>query len=249
MKPEFAKAVDQIKKLGKNKRYLGAYIFGSVARGEEIDESDLDVKVIVDKGHCDNISHPFINGKKLDITFMTFAQHIDMLERQVKKAERIPMIAESIILFDKTGKLKTLKKKYQKIKPKKYTKAEHATAQFWIFHADSKIARALKKKDFLTAELGMHMNLKDVLKIYYQIKGKRWTSDKRIFQDLKTWDKILAKLLAMYLMEKIIQKKHQAWTKIIDHIVKPLGGRQDVREIICKCASCRKDLICLLKKK
>jgi|SRR3989344_1928166 len=247
MKLRFKKAIDAVRNLEKDARYFGAFIFGSVARGEAGDASDLDVKVLVDNGNCENINHPFIHGVKLDITFLSLGQLEEVQERIVKKGERIPMLAESVILFDKTGGLTELKKKYQKIRPKKYAKKEYNLAQFGVFHADDKIKRAFEKNDFRSTELGMHMNLGEILKVYYRIKGRWWVSDKRLFADLELWDTKLAKLLELYLLESNIQHKYQVWTKMIEHILKPIGGRKGIREINCNCESCKRDLARLVK--
>ncbi len=242
MSARFKKAIEKVKALKKDSRYLAAYIFGSVARGDTTAESDLDVKVVVEHDNCKNINHPFIDGIKLDITFMSFRQVEESLQQQAKKGDRIPMLAESIILFDKTGELTKLKKKFQKIKPKKYTKEDYQRVQFGIFHSDSKIVRALAKKDFVSAQLGLHVNLVDLLKAHYHIKGRWWVSDKRLVADLKRWDKKLGNLLAAYLKETNLNKKYKQWSTMIDYILKPLGGRQDIHENNCECVSCKRDL-------
>jgi hypothetical protein len=44
-------------------RYLGAYIFGSIARGEATKYSDLDVHIIVDEDNpCTNINTQLLMG-------------------------------------------------------------------------------------------------------------------------------------------------------------------------------------------
>lgn len=242
---KFNKAIKKVKALENHERYLGAFIFGSVARGEQTDKSDLDVKVLIDKDSCENINHPFINDIKLDITFMSLEQMEDSMNRQVKKNERVPMIAESIILFDKTGKLKELKKKYQKIKPKKYTKADHQMVKFMTFHANDKIEKNLES-DRALALLGMHLNLNDLIKTHYHLKGRWWIGAKRLFQDLNSWDKSLAKLLKAYVLEKDDKKKFKIWSKMIDHVLEPIGGRQNVEDNNCGCAECKKDLANLI---
>ena len=66
----FRPAYASIEALQAQPRYLGAFIFGSLARGEATDASDFDVKVITDADStCTNINHPFVGGVKLDITF------------------------------------------------------------------------------------------------------------------------------------------------------------------------------------
>lgn len=65
----FAAAYQHIEKLEQYERYRAAYIFGSFARGETTEYSDLDVHVIVDEDNpCPNINHPVIHGIKLDLS-------------------------------------------------------------------------------------------------------------------------------------------------------------------------------------
>ncbi len=243
---KFQKAIQQVKKLKNHDRYLGAFIFGSTVRGEAKEGSDLDVKVIIDKDSCKNINHPFINDIKLDISFYSFRQLEEVMDRQATRNVRVPMIAESIILFDKTGTLKKLKKKYQKIKPKKYTKDDHQLVKFLAFHATNKIEKNLVK-DSTLALLGMHLNLNDLIQSHYHLKGRWWLGAKRLMGDLKTWDKKLAVLLERYVAESDIQKKFKLWLAMTDYILKPIGGRQNIEENNCDCKECRIDLYNLLK--
>src|SRR4051812_39467367 len=71
MFPErFLPAISKVKDLQKHDQYRGAFIFGSVARGDTTEDSDLDVKVLIDRDAlCPNLSHPILNGIKLDLAF------------------------------------------------------------------------------------------------------------------------------------------------------------------------------------
>jgi predicted nucleotidyltransferase len=112
----YKKAINKIKALKENDRYLGAYVFGSVARGEITQESDLDVKVVVGEDNlCKNINHPFIDGIKLDISFLSLEQLKESTEQEIKKGDRIPMVAEPLVVFDKTGELKKLRSFAKKV--------------------------------------------------------------------------------------------------------------------------------------
>src|SRR5581483_6015669 len=105
----FKSALKQIEKLQEEERYISAYIFGSLARGEQDKNSDLDVMVIVDTDNeCTEINHPILNGLKSDLTFRSFEQIKKMNEDILKKNERIPFVAESVIVSDKTGELTKL---------------------------------------------------------------------------------------------------------------------------------------------
>jgi len=136
---KFQPAYKKVKQLEFEDRYLGAFIFGSLARGDSTEDSDFDVKVVVDQYNpCKNINHPIINGVKIDITFQSFDQLKEFTEQEIKKAERIPMIAESWIIFDKTGSLTKLRRRAQKVRPKKANPKDYQHIQFMAYHANSK---------------------------------------------------------------------------------------------------------------
>lgn len=230
--------ITKLKTLSKDKHILGAYIFGSATRGEFGKNSDIDVKVLTDKSNCLHVNHPYIDGVKLDITFMSYKDMVCMLDKQMTKRERIPMIAESIILFDKTGKLKKLKKKYSVIKPPKYKDFDYQSAIFLAQHFTDCVERNLKS-DPASALLGMHTNLQYLLEIRYRTLGRWQVGSKRLFKDIKLFDKPLSILLGKYLKENDLNKKFKFWLLMRDHILKPIGGARPIKELNCICADCR----------
>lgn len=238
----FQPAIAAFQRLAEHERYQGAFIFGSVARGDSTDLSDLDVKVVVDHDNpCANINHPVIAGVKLDITFGSFAQLEAATHAEMERGERIPMVAESLILFDKTGQLAALRRRAQAARPKPYMEADHQLIQFWFFHMNDKAARFLYT-DPPAALLAMHMNINEVFDIHYRLQGRWRLSSKRIMQDLRRWDPTLAQLLEAFVTTAEAQAKFAVWTEIVDHVLQPLGGRQPISENNCDCAMCRGDL-------
>ncbi len=238
----FQPAFEKVKQLQLKERYLGAFIFGSVARGNAVEDSDFDVKVVVNKHNsCNNINHPIINGVKLDITFQSMNQLQEFTEEEIKKAERIPMVAESIIIFDKTGDLAKLKQKYEKVKPRKATPEEYQLIQFMIYHANSKTERYLES-DPQSALLSMGININEILKNHYKIQGKWRVSDKRLLSDLEQWDPRLAVILERFIATNEVRSKFAVWSEIIDYTLKPIGGRQPISENNCECEICKEDL-------
>jgi len=136
---KFDVAIQKVKELEWHNEYSAAFIFGSVAREDISEDSDLDIKVITAlDNECKNINHPFINGIKLDITFLSQGQ----LEKEVNKEQidgRIPMIVESIIIFDKKKKLKELKNRYAEAVCPTYSSKDYQNQQFFIYHIDEKV--------------------------------------------------------------------------------------------------------------
>ena len=223
-------------------RYLGAYIFGSIARGEATAYSDLDVHIIVDEDNpCTNINHPIIDGIKLDLSFISSAQLKARTDKEMEQRERIPIIAESWIVFDKTSQLAELQEQARLVKPKKILPDQYQFIQFMFYHGNNKVERNLDT-DPTTALLAMHVGLNDFLKYHYQLQQKWWVSSKRLLADLQRWDFPLAQLVEHFVATSDIQTKFAYWSTIIDHILAPIGGRQSIAENNCDCEVCQQDL-------
>ncbi len=244
--PKFHLPIQKIKSLAQNDSYLGAFVFGSVARGEAGEHSDLDVKVIVREDNpCKNINHPFIDGVKLDITFISYEQLVQAAEKE-QKGGRVPMILESMIIFDKTGKLGELKDSYAGLLPPKSTDADYQFHQFILYHHDEKVRRNMTE-DPETALLTMTLCLDELIKMHYQINGHWKVSSKRILKDLDVWDPDFARLLREFIKENELEKKFAIWSALVDHVARPMGGRMPIEENNCDCENCVRDLGELLK--
>ena len=242
MPPESFEAYRQVKGLEQHSRYLGALIFGSAARGDYTEKSDFDVKVIVDQDNpCQNINHPFIDGVKLDITFLSLRQLQESTEKEIQRGERVPIVAESIIVFDKTGDLAELRERAKQARPRPVTRDHYQLIQFMIYHANNKAERNLDANP-MASLLVMHVSFGDLLKTHYQLQERWWISDKRLLSDLRDWDQLLARLVERFVSTCDVREKYSIWSEIIDYILKPLGGRQPIAENNCNCEVCREDL-------
>ena len=245
----FLAAYQSIERLEQYDRYLAAYIFGSVARGEATGQSDLDVHVITDEDNpCSNINHPIIAGVKLDLSFCSLGQLKERTSSEMEKRERVPMIAESLIVFDKTHELAQLQVQAGQVKPEGVLPEKHQFLQFMFFHGNDKVQRNLET-DPLTALLVMHVGLDEFLKYHYQLHQRWWVSSKRFLPDLRQWDLPLAQLIEQFVTTAEVQTKFAYWSAIIDHILEPLGGRQPIAENNCDCSVCQNDLSAILSYK
>ena len=238
----FLAAYQSIARLEQHDRYLAAFIFGSFARGEATEHSDLDVNVIVGEDNpCPNINHPIIDGVKLDLTFVSLQQVKARMDFQIKERERIPWIAETCIVFDKTNELAQLQEQARQVKPKKVLPEEYQFLHFMFYHGNNKVERNLDA-DPITALFVMDVGLNDFLKYHYQLQQRWWVSSKRMLADLRSWDAPLAQLIERFIATCDVRTKFAYWSAIIDHILAPIGGRQPIAENNCNCEVCRQDL-------
>jgi hypothetical protein len=238
----FRPALEAIERLGEDDAYRAAFLFGSIVRGETTRFSDVDVQVVArDENPCRNINHPVVNGVKLDLTFKSFAQVRAATEQEVARGERVPMLAESAIVFDKDGQLTALRAEVAATRPRPVDPREHQLMQFMLFHADDKVRRHIDA-DPASALLVMQTTLADVLKMHYRLHQRWWTSNKRLLHDLRAWDAPMADLVERFVTASAPTAKFVAWSAILDHTAASMGGRQPIAENNCACPRCAADL-------
>jgi predicted nucleotidyltransferase len=238
----FFAAVQALERLEPYERYLGVFIFGSLARHEAREQSDCDVQVIVNEDNpCTNINHPIIEGVKLDLTFLSLEQLKGRIEREIERRERPPLIAEALIVFDKTNQLSRLQERARQAQPMETRSEDLQFLQFMFFHGNDKVERNLEA-DPLTALLVMHVGLDELLKYHYQLHQQWWVSSKRLLANLRRWDPPLAQLVEQFVATCEVRSKFAYWSAIIDHILEPVGGHQPIAENNCRCSVCQHDL-------
>lgn len=246
VRERFAPAVRAVEGLAASDRYVAALIFGSVGQGTASAASDLDVRVLVaGDDPCSAINHPRIGGVKLDITFCSLEQLERQLDGEIAGGRRAPMIADALILFDKTGRLDGLKARADAARPPAYDPADAQLDRFMLYHANDKVERALDD-DPASALWSMHATVNDVIGIHYRIHGRFKVSSKKLLGDLDCWDAPLADLLRCFVGEGDAGRKFEVWSAIIDHVGAGIGGRLPIEENVCGCPVCAADLAALL---
>ena len=241
----FAPAVRAVEGLAVAHRYVGALIFGSVALGTASGASDLDVRVLVgDDNPCSAINHPRVGGVKVDITFCSLEQLERQLDDEIADGRRAPMIADALILFDKTGCLAELRARAAAARPPAYDPADAQFDQFMLYHANDKVERALDD-DPASALWSMHATVNDVIGIHYRIHGHFKVSSKKLLDDLDRWDAPLSDLLRRFVGEGDARRKFEVWRAVIDHVAADIGGRLPIDENVCACPVCAADLAAL----
>ena len=245
---QYQETINQITQLAQYDRYEGAFVFGSFVTGHLHPASDLDVSVVVtDEPICPNVSHPLLNGIRVDISFDSMPKLAKMMEETMNQGLRKPWLYDAVILFDKKGRLQQLRKKVlQEAKPLAGKPLDTDHIQFEMYYKYTKPRKYLRTAPE-TANLIMHMQLAEVLKFHYKFQRQWWVSDKSIFENLAEWDPAMGKILLDFVNEHEIEQKYRLWTKMIDYILLPIGGRNfDQFEESCDCDLCQVDIQRLL---
>lgn len=241
---KYRQAITRIQKLASEERYIGAFVFGSVARGDVGEDSDLDVVIVVDSdNNCLNISQPIVDGVKLDLSFTSIKQLRDRERRD--HSGKIPMLAEAVILFDTTGELTKFKAEVGSKQRESYEEKDRSHVQFLINHTESKIRYGLAN-DIDTARLCLQKGWRHLIDVHYKIQGRWNVSDKRLTRDLQGWDTVFLEMVQGFLQENNPEKQYELWQDAAAYVLAPWGGRQETKGNSCRCEWCKHDIETLL---
>ncbi len=238
-----------LQRLEGRERYLAAFIFGPVARGVAVEQSNMDVFVIVDENRSNHhINHPMIGGVQLNLAFLTLEQFEERIRKEIDQPQRMhPVtIAESIIIFDKTKKLHHMREEAQQVQPRTISARQQQVLQSLLFQCHKK-AEYFLEEDPSTALLVMHMDLVNVLLAHYKQQQKWWVDPQHVLADLSIWDLTLAQLVRDFLATGEVSAKFQIWSAMINYVLQPLGGHHPLPAQHCPCNHCQKDVALLLE--
>ena len=237
--------VEYLKKLRNDDVIEAVMLFGSAARDELKVSSDIDAIIIVDdeilgKGHT---LHPVISDVKLDLGVYTFESFEKETKKQAEKIDRIPMVGDSKVLFDKTGNLTKLRESYIESKPI-LTDDYRQFCKFMITHNNEKVLN--NKNDLLNLVFLIGTNLEDSLKRHYQLQGRWRIADKRIIKDLEKWDLKLHGLVISLIEEVNPKKKLEKWTAMNKYLYE-VNQIKSVVDTSCDCDSCKEMMNRIMK--
>lgn len=241
----FEPAVNAIRALQGQPRYLGALIFGSVAEGESDHHSDLDAIVLVDEDNpCPNINHPGCWGHKVDISFRSIRQIAELAEMWRRRGARRSSLARALIVFDKTGELERLRQRVFMQRRAAATQDDRQDAAALLYHIDDKVRRNLSE-DPDTALYCMHVGIGELLEQHFRIHGEWWFGSKKVLTALDRWDRPSANLVRHFLAATDPEVKFDGWSAVVEHVLASLGGRRPIAEYNCDCSVCAADLTTL----
>jgi predicted nucleotidyltransferase len=247
VQPRFRGALRALRNLESDRRYLGVFVFGSLARDEAGTDSDVDAQIVVDDGApCPNLSHPRIDGVKLDLSFPSMERLRRDTAAEIERRERVPMIAESAIIFDRDGSLRRLRLEARRARPRVADAVAVREIRFLLHHEADKVHRHLVD-DPAAALLAMTMGVGDLIGLHYRLRGRWMRSSKRLLTDLREWDsELAARLEAFLLAGGGAAERGRHWDRILDHVSVPAGGLSALGDSDCGCTRCRADVEYLL---
>lgn len=236
------RVIVRLRSLQEREEIMALLLFGSAARGDLGEHSDIDAIFIVRDGlGSRHLLHRYIEGIKVDVSFNTFEQFEELTREQIAAGERVPMICESRVLFDKDGRLERYKASLVGITPRSLSENERKFQVFIVVHLDTKVSRFMEDDDLVQAEVVMHYALSDLMKRHYRLQRKWRVSDKRLLGDLKNWDGLMADLVREFVSEKETRGKFEIWKRMVARVLGEVNI-SGVESTNCACDLCVSNL-------
>ncbi len=161
-----------IEKLKTKEDILGVLIFGSYARGDQRDNSDVDVLVITKNSTLRDVET--MDGQAFEMVYASLDDAKSFYEKNPDNAVR--QWDDGKIVFDKNGEMEELRAYVAAIKKngkKDLTEKQRAHLKF---DAEDRIAALeyIKEKDLPSANFNLHILAQSLLDLYFTLE-KKWT--------------------------------------------------------------------------
>jgi hypothetical protein len=184
-----------------------------------------------------------VNNIRIDISFNSMPKLVEKIETELQQKQRKPELCDATILFDKLARLHQLKDRIvREARPTNWDSPDVNSIQFEMYYSYTKPQKYLYTAP-ATANLIMHMELREVLKLHYKLHGRWWVSDKHLLADLSEWDPTFQRLLTEFLSIESVIQKYSCWTAMIEYVLEPVGGKAfHQMESDCECKHCQSDL-------
>ena len=169
MKQIITEFIDELKK---NKKIQGILIFGSYARGDQRETSDIDILVLVDKGAWRDVETR--DGQVFEMVYASLEDAKSFYSSNQNDA--VQQWTDGDIIFDRGGDMKKLKAFVEKIRKKGKPKMNKKQINHFRYDREDKIRAIehLKDKDFATANLQLDRLGQETLEIYFDL-NQLWT--------------------------------------------------------------------------
>jgi predicted nucleotidyltransferase len=161
-----------IDRLKQRQDVLGVILFGSWVRGNNRPESDVDLVVIIEKGHKRAVENH--DGQVFEIIYTTEVAAYEFWEENKDDAFNLWDVAK--IVYDKTGVIKTLQAKTEKmLKSGKKVIDDSQWGQLH-FDAEDQVEYSIQiyKQDPVTANLMLNNKVFALTELFFDIR-QRWT--------------------------------------------------------------------------
>ena len=188
-----------LEELKNRKEVVGVILFGSWARGNNRENSDVDLVIILEDGYQRCIENR--NGQVFEIIYTTEKGAFDFWESNKDDAYGLWSVAK--ILFDRDGRIQTLKDKITTVLEQ--GKNDINSLQIEQYKSDvedlNNYAEEIAKIDLLTAKLLIFNKVFALTELFFDVR-KMWTpAPKQRLQKIKELNPTFYNLLEKFYNE------------------------------------------------
>ena len=191
-----------LEELKNRKDVVGVILFGSWARGNNRENSDVDLVIILEDGYKRCIENR--NGQVFEIIYITEKGAFDFWESNKDDAYGLWSVAK--ILFDRDGRIQTLKDKITTVLEQGKKDINSLQIEQYKFDAEdlTNYAEEIGRADPLTAKLLIFNKVFVLTEMFFDIR-KMWTpAPKQRLQKIKEINPAFYDLLEKFYNENTI---------------------------------------------
>jgi len=195
---------------------LGYMIFGSYARGDQREGSDIDILVLVKKGAWRDVE--IRDGQVFEMVYASLDDAKSFYEKNPNDA--VQQWTDGDIVYDPDGRMSELKDFVDLIKKHKKPKLAEKEIKHFQFDREDKV-RAIeyfKEKDFSAANLQLDRLGQEMLEIYFDLH-QLWTpAPKQRLEYLRDVDSDMAKLFDEFFTVQDFEKRLEVIKVIVERV-------------------------------
>jgi hypothetical protein len=203
--------------LQKRPDVIGVILFGSWARGNYRDNSNVDLLVIVQEGYRRTVE--VVDNQVFEIVFTTEQGAVDFWQSSPDEAVEFWCVAQ--VLFDRDGTVIRLKAVGAAIRAqgkKPLSDDEYAHLVFDV-RDQIKAAQALEVDDPTTAKILLHMKVLQLTEVFFDVR-QLWTPPpKQRLAIIKQHDLRLYDLIVQFYVASSVPEQIPIARELADHII------------------------------
>lgn len=185
-----AELISLVEELSGRPEVLGVALFGSVARGHNRPDSDIDVYVLVDEGSWRDVEG---RGDQR-FEFVYASEEASRAFWQASPDEFVHQWADARILLDKHGKLNAFRKEAKELRKEGKSALDGRTVRHRQFDAEDQLraVRALTGSDPATAALVLHRLVEALTELAFSLQPEWVPAPKERLKRLRETSTLLA---------------------------------------------------------
>lgn len=191
--------------LASDENTLAVILFGSQARGDSTDESDIDLVVILKEGYERRVE--FFDGQAFEIIYTTEEAAVDYWHANMADAVSLWRVAQ--VLFDRDGIGERLKRVGAEFCEQKSPEVSESTFKHLRFDAEDALRSAERFKDSDPAKASyiLYHKVAGLMGLFFDLKGMWKPATKQRLEEIDALDPELGKLFRDFFLASDLDQR------------------------------------------